>query len=84
MVLLVVVVGATSVKWYVRHRTSNGEDAPTLEVASVKPTIPVGKSAKVRCHHCQHVQTVPVSLPTFECEQCKAKLKRNVGSVEHT
>jgi hypothetical protein len=33
------------------------------------------KSTKVRCQHCQHVQTVPLSQPTFVCEQCKAHLK---------
>jgi ribosomal protein S27E len=31
-------------------------------------------STKVRCLHCQHVQTVPVSQPTFVCEQCKAHI----------
>jgi hypothetical protein len=31
-------------------------------------------STKVRCLHCQHVQTVPVSRPTFVCEQCKAHI----------
>jgi hypothetical protein len=33
------------------------------------------KSTKVKCLHCQHVQTVPVSQETFVCEQCKAHLK---------
>jgi hypothetical protein len=37
------------------------------------------KSTKVRCLHCQHVQTVPVSQPTFACEQCKARLKRRTA-----
>jgi predicted RNA-binding Zn-ribbon protein involved in translation (DUF1610 family) len=31
---------------------------------------------KVRCNHCQHVQTVPVNQATFSCEQCGAHLKR--------
>jgi ribosomal protein S27E len=31
---------------------------------------------KVRCNHCQHVQTVPVNQATFSCEQCRAHLKR--------
>ena len=34
------------------------------------------KSAKVKCHNCQHVQTVPQSAATFPCEQCDARLKR--------
>ncbi|MEB4212316.1 zinc ribbon domain-containing protein [Mycobacterium sp. 94-17] len=38
--------------------------------------IPRGTSSKVRCHQCQHVQTVPQSESTFACEQCDAKLKR--------
>jgi hypothetical protein len=37
------------------------------------------KSTKVRCHNCQHVQTVPRSQPTFVCEQCKAHLKRRTA-----
>jgi hypothetical protein len=34
------------------------------------------RCTKVRCWHCQHVQTVPVSQETFTCEQCNAHLKR--------
>jgi ribosomal protein S27E len=37
------------------------------------------KSTKVRCLHCQHVQTVPVSQATFLCEQCGAHLKRSTA-----
>jgi ribosomal protein S27E len=36
-------------------------------------------TTKVRCLHCQHVQTVPVSQKTFSCEQCKAHLKRRTA-----
>jgi hypothetical protein len=39
-------------------------------------------STKVRCLHCQHVQTVPVSQPTFVCEQCKAHLKRRTAPAK--
>ncbi len=35
-----------------------------------------GKSTKARCHHCQHVQLVPVEQQTFVCEQCGTQLKR--------
>jgi ribosomal protein S27E len=38
-----------------------------------------GKSTKLRCHNCQHVQTVPLSQQTFECEQCGTKLQRRTG-----
>lgn len=79
--VLVVVVGAV---WLVRRRKSNGEDAPPQRVDSVKPAIPSEKSSKVRCYHCRHVQAVPASLSTFECEQCNAKLKRKVGPIELT
>ena len=41
-----------------------------------------GKSTKVRCLHCQHVQTVPVSQETFACEQCKAHLKRRTAPAK--
>lgn len=44
---------------------------------SVDPQTDAGaKSAKVRCVHCQHVQTVPLSQETFSCEQCAAHLMR--------
>jgi hypothetical protein len=37
------------------------------------------KSPKVRCMHCQHVQTVSVSQAAFSCEQCGAHLKRGTA-----
>jgi ribosomal protein S27E len=37
---------------------------------------PPGKSTKVKCHQCQHVQVVPISQETFACEICNTKLKR--------
>ena len=40
---------------------------------------PRGKSTKVKCHHCQHVQMVPINLSTFVCEQCNTKLRRRTG-----
>lgn len=73
LLVLAVVLGAI---WYVRRRTSNGEDAPPQRVDSVKSAILSEKPPKVRCHHCQHVQAVPASLSTVECDQCNAKLKR--------
>src|SRR5277367_3151894 len=39
-------------------------------------------STKVRCLHCQRVQTVPVSQETFSCEQCKARLKRRTAPAK--
>lgn len=40
---------------------------------------PRGKSTKVKCHSCQHVQAVPLSQHTFVCEQCGTKLQRRTG-----
>ncbi len=34
------------------------------------------QSTNVKCHKCQHVQAVPLSQPTFMCEQCNTRLKR--------
>ncbi|MGB8390952.1 superinfection immunity protein [Mycobacterium sp.] len=34
------------------------------------------QSTNVKCYKCQHVQAVPLSQPTFICEQCNTKLKR--------
>jgi ribosomal protein S27E len=37
------------------------------------------KLTKVRCRHCQHVQTVPVSQETFWCAECNAHLQRRAA-----
>jgi ribosomal protein S27E len=57
-----------------------GKEAPTQEVASVKSAIPGEKFTKLRCFHCQHVQPVPVSVTSFECEECGQKLQRKTAS----
>jgi ribosomal protein S27E len=49
--------------------------APTAPDAPQALT-PHGKSTKVKCHSCQHVQMVPLSQQTFACEECGTKLKR--------
>ena len=49
------------------------------KVASAKPT-PTGKATKVRCFNCSHIQHVPVSVSSFECEECGAKLQRKTAS----
>ena len=33
-------------------------------------------TGNVRCHHCQHAQTVPLNQQEFVCEQCGTTLKR--------
>ncbi|MDP7724764.1 DUF2510 domain-containing protein [Mycobacterium sp. TY814] len=38
------------------------------------------ESVKVKCHNCQHVQTVPQSAATFECEECSTRLKRRTAA----
>ncbi|MFV8315324.1 DUF2510 domain-containing protein [Mycobacterium sp. 23] len=50
--------------------------APSAPTASGPRAVSQGKLVKVKCHICQHVQTVPPSAATFPCEQCNAKLKR--------
>lgn len=55
------------------------EPAPGRNVAPVKQEPAPGKATKVRCHHCQHVQVVPLSQATFVCEKCNAKLQRDTA-----
>lgn len=43
-----------------------------------------GKTSKVRCNKCQHVQVVPVGQSTFVCEQCNTKLTRKSKSAKST
>jgi restriction system protein len=51
--------------------------SPAMEPASGNSTkVPSGKSSKVRCHKCQHVQVVPLSQSTFVCDECGTKLTR--------
>ena len=41
-------------------------------------------TTKVRCLHCQHVQTVPFSQKIFACEQCNAHLKRRTAPAKRS
>jgi hypothetical protein len=43
--------------------------------------IPIGKAAKVRCFNCQHIQQVPASTTTFDCEKCSTKLTRRAKTT---
>ena len=53
------------------------EGASTPKVAAAKATPSVKKTTtRVRCSKCQHVQQVPLSASTFQCENCQANLKR--------
>jgi ribosomal protein S27E len=47
------------------------------EPKAADTSTPTGKATKVRCFNCQHIQQVPVSASTFNCDKCGAKLKRN-------
>lgn len=65
------------------HNPPNPPDAapippmpPLYRPPKAAPKQPSGKSTKVRCHHCQHVQTAPLSQQTFVCEECGTNLKR--------
>jgi hypothetical protein len=37
-------------------------------------------STSLRCFNCQHVQQVPVSVSSYECQQCGKKLQRKTPS----
>ncbi len=47
--------------------------APQKTPTSTDTAKPV---SKVKCHACQHVQTVPIAQATFICEQCGTRLRR--------
>jgi hypothetical protein len=53
--------------------------APVSVAADPGQQPPAVLASKIRCHTCEHVQSVPVSKSTFVCEQCGAKLKRKVS-----
>lgn len=59
----------------VAHRADN--TAPPADKTDVTTT-------NVRCHNCQHVQTVPVSQKRFVCERCKGHLKRRTAPTKST
>jgi ribosomal protein S27E len=58
---------------HIAHRADNTAQAAEKTDTAI---------TKVRCLHCQHVQPVPRSQPTFVCEQCKAHLKRHTAPAE--
>lgn len=42
--------------------------------------LPAGEATKIRCFNCSHVQQVPVSVSSYECEQCGQNLQRKAAS----
>ena len=69
-----------------RLRSPSNEAAPKPEVAAAskpkgadRPT-PTGKATNVKCAKCQHIQQVPASESSFQCEKCNAKLTRTKTS----
>lgn len=63
-------------------RMGGGRSTPVQQELTSRKSTTTGKSTKVRCHHCQHVQMVPIKLSTFVCEQCSTKLKRRPAPAE--
>ncbi len=63
------------------HSTSPKAATPQPKVDTPQKPAP-GNSTNVRCHHCQHVQAVPVTESTFVCTQCNTKLKRRTTPAE--
>jgi ribosomal protein S27E len=55
------------------------EPAPVKNLIAEKQEPASGKSAKVRCFRCRHVQVAPRSESIFVCEECGAKLKRRTA-----
>jgi ribosomal protein S27E len=51
---------------------------------SKKKQLAPRKTTKARCHHCRHVQAVPISQAEFVCEQCGRKLRRLTAPAEGT
>jgi ribosomal protein S27E len=49
------------------------------EAGADKPA-PAGKATKIRCFKCQHIQQVPVSVSSYECEECGQRLTRKKTS----
>jgi hypothetical protein len=86
VLLCIAVVASIAVIAFVRYRRNRINQA----AASVKSTVfsrvnstaSRGTSAKGRCPDCQHVQTVPVNVSAYECEQCHAKLRRPTEPIE--
>lgn len=56
----------------------SSHDAPPKAVPAAKPA--TAKSSKVKCHKCEHVQTVPLDLSLFVCQECGTKLKRRTAT----
>ncbi len=66
-------------------RSGEGTEGPPAAASSTtaskpesnadKPA-PAGKATNVRCFKCQHIQQVPVSATSFDCEKCSARLTR--------
>jgi ribosomal protein S27E len=66
-----------------RFTPTNASDAapippmpPPYRPPTAPPKQPSGESTKIKCHHCEHVQAVPLSQQTFACEECGTKLRR--------
>ncbi len=60
------------------------EPAPEKNLTPGEKEPAPGKSTKVRCHRCQHVQAVPLSQSKFVCEECGMTLQRRTQPVKGT
>ncbi len=56
--------------------------ASPQQPATAKGAAPAvgAKSSKVRCHHCRHEWSVPLSQNKFDCENCGKNLQRRSSS----
>ncbi len=62
-----------------RSNVRSRQHADGPKAADTTPA-PTGKTTNIKCFKCQHIQQVPVSTTTFDCEKCGTKLTRTKTS----
>jgi hypothetical protein len=60
----------------IKCRYCGSELPPVKQEPALEEEPAPEKTSKVRCHRCQHVQAVPLSQSTYDCEECGTNLKR--------
>jgi hypothetical protein len=58
------------------------QPVPPRQAPSQRVEETVGETTRMRCVGCGYVQPVPVSLRSFECEQCGKRLRRKAPANE--
>lgn len=70
--------------WYANRGKPSAADERLIEFRDKQAKEGLGSSSttKGRCPDCQHLQTVPMNVSAYECDQCHAKLRRPTGPIE--